>query len=293
MHALKLIKSALAKGPDHLGDLVWWSLAEARVDRVTLEVIWNEAGLPPELLPEPPSPERSFKAAIKEAQVGQQGRLIRLAVESPDEIVFGVVREERHGDGTLDYHQEARVTLDRNRDQLSSDAPGNDLVAEVMRRFEILKTTHVADDVRRAIVRTLDTLAAVMLRPSGGVYWAPSPFAAQVRRLQVAVQRIGTSTMSVLPVHRSAEAVQTLGEVARASIEDELAALRIEIDGFVALPPERATTLVRRLEVFDALRGRARLYRDVLSVEVSTLDQQLNQLTATVAQMIERKSQAA
>src|SRR5687767_3616718 len=87
MHALKLIKNALAKGPDHLGDLVWWSLSEARVDRSTLEVIWNDVGLAPELLPEPPSTERSFKSAIKEAQVGQQGRLIRLAVETSDEII--------------------------------------------------------------------------------------------------------------------------------------------------------------------------------------------------------------
>ena len=205
MSALKLIKHALAKGPDHLGDLVWWSLAEARVDRITLEAIWNESGLPAELLPEPPSVEKAFKAAIKESQVGEP-RLLRLAVDTPDQIVYGIVREERHGEGQLAYQQEARVTLDRDRDLVSTDAPGNDLVAEVLRRFEVLKTTHVADDVRRAIVRSLDTYAAVMLRPSGGIYWAPAPYAAQVRRLQIAIQRIGSSTMAVLPVHRSTEA---------------------------------------------------------------------------------------
>jgi hypothetical protein len=292
MHPLKLIKSALAKG-DHIGDLVWWSLSEARVDRVRLTVVWDEAGLPPELLPEPPSAEKAFKAAIKEATVGQHGRLIRLAVETPNEIVYGVVQENRHGNGTLDYHQEARVTLDRNRDQLSSDVPGHDLVFEVMRRFEVLKTTHVADDVRRAITRTLDTLAAVMLRPSGGVYWVPAPFAAKVRQLQVAVQKIGLSTMSVLPVHRSAEAEQTLGEVAKASIEDELAALRTEIDGFVALPPERTSTLERRLEAFAALRDRAKLYRSVLAVTVVDLDHQLGNMAATVEALIHQKAKAA
>ncbi|MEQ1735831.1 MAG: DUF6744 family protein [Rhodoglobus sp.] len=290
MHALKLIKSALEKGADHLGDLVWWSLSEARVPRITLEVIWNEAGLPPELLPEAPSAERAFKAAIKEAQVGQQGRLIRLAVETPAEVVFGVVREDRHGDGTLVYRQEARVTLDRNRDQLSSDAPGNDLVLDVMRRFEVLKTTHVADDLRRAITRTLDTFAAVMLRPSGGVYWAAAPYAAQVRQLQVAVQRIGTSTMSVLPVHRSPEAEQTLAQVARASIEDELAALQTEITAFVSTPPDRASTLLRRFDAFEALRARARLYRSVLNIQVQDLDQQLDGMSAAVEGLLNQKA---
>lgn len=293
MHALKLITNALASGPEHLGDLVWWSLSDARVDRVTLQVIWGEANLPPDLLPEEPSVERAFKAAVKEAQVGQHGRLIRLAVDTPDEIVFGVVREDRHCDGTLAYAQEARVTLDRHRDRLTTDAPGHDLVVDVRRRFEVLKSTHVADDVRRSIVRTLGSFAAVLLRPSGGIYWVPTPFAAQARRLQAAVDRVGSSTLSLLPVHRSPEAEATLGEVARASIEDELIALRTEIDGFVTLPPERTSTLERRLEVFDALRGRARLYRDVLSVEVSSLDHQIDQLAATVTQMIDRKSQAA
>lgn len=293
MSALKLLKQTLARGGEHLGDLIWWSLSDARVDRGTLTTIWQEAGLPGELLPEPPTAEKAFKGAVREVQVGQPGRLLRLAKDSADEIVFGVVRETRAGDGTLAYFQEARVTLDRNRDLLSTDSPAHDLVVDVMRRFDVLKGTHVPDDVRRTVVRTLGTFAAVTLRPHGGVYWTPSPFALQVRRLQDAVQRIGQSTVCVLPVHRSPEAEETLGEVARGSIEEELGALRAEIDGFLALPPDRASTLERRLDSFAALRARAQLYRDVLHVEVETLDDQLDQLAATVGRLIEDRARAA
>lgn len=293
MSALKMIKSALSKGNEHLGDLIWWSLSDARVDRETLVAIWSDAGLPADLLPEPPSADKAFKAAIKEAQVGQPGRLLRLAVETETEIVFGVVREDRLGDGKLAYSQEARVTLERDRERVTTDTSGHDLASDVIRRFGLLKSTHVPDDVRRTLVRALETFAAMSLRPSGGVYWCPAPFAAQVRQLQVAIQRIGQSTVSVLPVHRSTEAEKTLGQVARDSIEVELAALRAEIDSFVLAPPERTGTLERRLEVFDQLRSRARMYRDVLRIEVDTLDQQLGQLTATVTQLIASKSRAA
>ncbi len=34
------LTSVLANGGQHLGDLIWWTLAEARIDRSTLERIW-------------------------------------------------------------------------------------------------------------------------------------------------------------------------------------------------------------------------------------------------------------
>lgn len=99
--------------------------------------------------------------------------------------------------------------------------------------------------------------------------------------------------MCIVPVHRTAEAEQTLGAVARGSLEDELAVLQAEIEGFVASPPDRTSTLERRLGAFEELRARTRLYRDVLRVEVETLDQQLDRLAATVTQLIDGRTQAA
>jgi hypothetical protein len=55
---LDKLASALAKGGQHLGDIVYWTLSEARVDRSTLEHIWNAASLSPAMLPDPPPPRR-------------------------------------------------------------------------------------------------------------------------------------------------------------------------------------------------------------------------------------------
>jgi hypothetical protein len=52
---LDTITSVLATGGKHLGDILYWTLAEARIDRSTLENIWAGAQLLPSYLPEPPT----------------------------------------------------------------------------------------------------------------------------------------------------------------------------------------------------------------------------------------------
>ena len=290
--SLDLIKNALKNGGEHLGSLIFWSLGDARIDRATLESLWSGAALDAALLPDPPTAEKALKLAVREAQVGQRERLIRLGKEDETEIVFAIVHEHRGGDGNLTYQQEARIHLDRPCERLTSDAPRHDLVAAVETNFRTLRTTQTPDDVRRALVKALHSFAAVTLREGGGVYWVPAPFAEKLRRLQSAIEKIGSSRVYLLPVSKSAEAERTLGEIAQGSIEAELEALKGEIATFVQAPPDRASTLVRRFDAFEALRGRARLYREVLAVEVTDLDRQLDSLSATVEEMLNQKSAA-
>lgn len=63
--SFEAVKSVLAKGGQHLGDLIWWTLAEARISRSDLESIWAGAQLAPELLPEPPTAEKAIKLAAR------------------------------------------------------------------------------------------------------------------------------------------------------------------------------------------------------------------------------------
>ncbi len=283
------LKSALAKGGRHLGDLVFWSLADARIARTELETVWSDAGLGLDLLPDPPTAERALKLAVREAQVGQRERLLRLGKEDDGEIVFAVVHERRDGAGNLTFTQEARICLDRRREVVTNDVD-TQIVRSVSAAFQVLRTTHTADDVRRGLVKALGTWAAVTLREGGGVYFVPSPFAENVRRLQTAIERIGSSRLHLLPVHDSLDANRSLGEIAKGSIEAELEALKTEIESFISTPPERASTLLRRFDAFEALRGRARLYRSVLNIQVKDLDQQLDGMSAAVEDLLNQKA---
>src|ERR1700759_3530380 len=287
---LQRLRTVLGKGSQHLGDIVFWQLADARVDRTTLESLWRDAGLDAALLPEEPTAERALKQAVREAQVGQRDRLIRLGLDSDDEIVFAIVRESRDDAGNVTYLQEARVRLERASETITSDDASHDIAQAVIDGFRTLRPTHTSDDVRRAIVKVLGTWAAVMLRDGGGIYWVPAVYAAELRRLQTAVEKIGASRVHVLPVHESQDASPALGAIATASLEAELAQLQTEIAAFVSTPPERTSTLTRRLEAFAALRERAKLYRSVLAITVTDLDRQLDEMSATVDGMLNKKA---
>jgi hypothetical protein len=276
----------LSNAGDHLGDMVWWALAEASLDRPTLEGIWLGAGLPREFLPEPPTAEKALRLAVRGAQVGQAEHLIRVAKDGDGELIYAIVREERLGDGVLAHRQEARVILDRVQGAVTSDAAAHPLVLGIQDAFAKLRNTQTADDVRKTIVKTLRSLSAVTLREGGGVYWVPRTFASQVRRLEQAVRQLGASQLYVVPVHHTNDASRTLGVVAKDSLEAELGALKVELEQFKAEPPERTSTLERRLEAFGELRTRAQLYKDILQVQVDDLEEHLDAMSSSVHQLI-------
>jgi hypothetical protein len=289
--SLDLVRSHTLNAGKHVGDLLWWTLTDARITRSLLESVWANAGLAPGLLPEPPTPEKALKTAVRESQVGQHDHLLRLGKEDDNEIIFAVMRETRDSAGNVSLAQETRVRLDRNAPaRLDSDRPGHDLVVAISAAYDRLLTTHTADDVRRALVRTLNSCAAVTLRDNGGVYWVPAPYAEILRQLQQAVSNIGASRLDVVPIHASTEATAALGHAARTSLDEEISALRTEIEGFLIDPPERVSTLARRLEAFEGLRAKARLYHTVLQVQVQDLETALSKLTLQVEGLLQTKA---
>src|SRR5687768_13905091 len=140
--SLNLLKSTLDRGGEHIGDLIFWALVDARIDRAKFEGVWSSAGLPTGLLPEQPTAEKALKTAIRERQAGLGDRLLRLAKSDDAELVFGVVHEYREGDGDLTYRQEAKIVLDRKSESLATDMPGHEVVLAVEAAYRELRHTH-------------------------------------------------------------------------------------------------------------------------------------------------------
>ncbi|OFX25458.1 MAG: hypothetical protein A2V77_15390 [Anaeromyxobacter sp. RBG_16_69_14] len=174
LNSLLEIRSHTVSAGKHVGDIIWWTLSDARITRPLLESVWSNAGLSATWLPEPPTPEKALRTAVRESQVGQHQHLLRLGKEDEHEIVFAVMLETRDGAGNVSLTQQARVRLDREAPaRLDSDQPAHDLVVAICTAYDRLLTTHTADDVRRALLKTLNACAAVTLRHHGGVYWVP------------------------------------------------------------------------------------------------------------------------
>jgi hypothetical protein len=271
-------------GGVHVGDLVWWSLADADVSRADLEAAWQAAGLDPDLLPEIPTPEKALRTAIRQVQVGAKDQLVRLAHEGADQLVYVVKQEAKTADHDTDYATLAKITLDRATGTLRVTG-NNDMAGRVQAEFSRMLTTHVSRDVMMTITKCLKRWAAVSLRETGGIYWVPTVSAGLVKALQGAVERIGQSRVYLLPVNDSVDAQRSLGAAAAGSIETELKALQDEIAGFLVEAP-RPSTLARRLTAFEELRARADLYRSILGVTLEDLDGQLASMEASVQTML-------
>ena len=253
---LDKLTSALNKGGQHLGDLIWWTLAEARIDRSTLENIWAGAQLAPEYLPDPPTAEKALKSAVREAALGQPDRLIRLGKEDEAEIIFAVVRETKH---------------DRRLDHLPAGDPRHPRPAgrvRLLRRPWPRPRRRHHHPVRRASLhphgrrrpsihdegpRRLRGRDAA--RPRWRLLGAARPTRRPSGASRAPSRRSAAPGSTCCRFTRAPTPARPSGDAAKVAIEDELAALKAEVEGFMASPPDRPSTLVRRLDAFEGLQA--------------------------------------
>jgi hypothetical protein len=118
------------------------------------------------------------------------------------------------------------------------------------------------------------------------VYWVPRIYEREVRQLEAAIAKLGSSRFCVVPVHHTQAGSAALGDAAKGSLEAELKELQEELKAFQSEPPDRPATLERRLEAFSTLRARAQLYRDILKVQVEDLESDLDAMGETVGALL-------
>lgn len=284
------VQNALAgQGGTHLGDMVWWRLSGAEVSRAVLEAKWLAFGLDPKFLPEPQTAKKALHLAVNSAGTSsahKAGLLVRPVPSGKEKLSYAIVKETP-GTDKWDGTQLALVTLDVTSGVISTDNPSNETASIIINTFNKFLNTHPSRDVMSSMVKAVKAMKSVTLRDGGGVYWIPATEAAMIRALKGAVESLGGSHVTVLPVNDSAEAQAELAEAAKGSIEAELGDLRAEIDGFINEESSpRPQTLEDRLEAFENLRARAQLYQSILSVTVTDLETQLGTMETEVQKLL-------
>jgi predicted nucleic acid-binding Zn-ribbon protein len=107
------------------------------------------------------------------------------------------------------------------------------------------------------------------------------------------IEKLGESKMYLVPITATKEGQAALAQAAKASIEEELTALQTEMQQFIQTPPDRASTLMRRLEHFHDLRRRASLYQTVLQAQVEGLAENLSEMERQVHGLLDSKKAKA
>jgi hypothetical protein len=292
--AKQIVSDAMNKGGNLLGHMLWWTLADVRVDATAFKAAWTNAGLTEKYLPETPGADRALRIAGTRAVNGNTDAngtiLFRFATKTPTHSIFNIVRERKDADGKGNngYDQIAQISVDA-AGTVASDHPTNDYVKAVRAKFDTLWGAFTAEEVRAGMIRLVDIgCAGVTLRDGGGFYFVPAPFAAQVDALKAVVEKfIPGSSVTAIPMTADpgGKAAAGIAVSAKGGMETELANLRDEMDRFAAAirgsgEPDakgvpRASTMSRRVEEYEALRRRATMYHDVLALNVDDLNAQI------------------
>lgn len=208
-------------GADTIGDLLWFSIVGARVMRETMVDWFNELGLDDRYLPHPIKPVDAFRKATGEARLtydlpgdGETAELMIREVDyDNDHVVRHVMREvrdrrnkrlsyERVGEAIF-YRQSrsakvqgiggaaVRFTLHSGLDE--AETTKLKAFVDLIQSHYIDLCTYLHSDAVRACVRNYVTdLNAVLLRPSGGVYFVHASRRSTVDALRTMVKRVSS-----------------------------------------------------------------------------------------------------
>ena len=210
-----------------LGRLVWFSVQAFELSRDLLLEKWKESGLPEgDFIPAPRAPD-CFKSAVRkiadlEEEEGQEIRRYNVEREigKPDVRHIILMHYLRGTDKPFSF--EDIGTFNFNEDAPSEQAVTGKLFKEgferwaflselVQREYLKLLTTHNEIDVRTAVQRKLRQWHALLMRPTGGVYFVGIQHADEADRYARFLRAIESEMWSI-KVSKGVEETQMVAQ---------------------------------------------------------------------------------
>lgn len=275
-------------GGERIGSYLWWALSDIEISVTALKRRLKANGLDP-AKHMPPAIEGSaaFRKAVEANKRGDRSLMVRYIKETPQELIYGVVRENVDEDKEdLKYKVKARIVF-RKRTESVVIRGGRSKIADAVKDlYDDYVSTYIHTDIRRWVVRTIaEHMQAVQMKKNGGVYFIAHQHTKMLRSLEAVVNSLGTSEMMVTPIFDSEETTASVGRGTRGALERELAQIKQDLQDFRDKPPRR-DTLKRRLDDFQQLKGRARMFADMLGFVVDDLEEGIDDADTVVTALI-------
>jgi hypothetical protein len=276
------------------GAMVWWDLLDVHVRRGDLEDYMREAGLDPDkFLPGAQKAETHFHKAVRRHQrdAGKGFQVLPYPKPPADKVIYCVVQNEAEPDLTLSGATIATITFDKNLEQLDIDGTAGvtATIANTWREY-VANQIITTGDLRRKMEESfMQLLGATRIRRSGPPYYILGPYLPEVyahrKVIELIEQRGGAqeSFLYVTPIPEPGD----MARKAKRGLQDELKDLAKEIDGWKTGDKKtRPDTMRRRLEEFEALRGKIDLYASMLQFKADDLIQASKDLDQAVETML-------
>lgn len=267
------------------GAVTFWSLADWS-HRPRLEAALTQAGLAA-FAPDPRPAPACLRDALEDVLGGPRVLVRPLAAREG----FAVVKEERGLDANRYATVLTAVVRDGRPPAFDPWVPEADAVAEAYRR-QLGRVP--AAQLSAALVRVVESLGGIRLRPGGAVYWVPGPRLgpwAEAARAAEAATDDGRSAVYVLRHRLDADAVRAV----RDAVVTEVRAEAGRICDDVAGGDLGGRALETRKKQAAELRAKVRLYEDVLRLGLAGLHQAVDradQAAATAALLLSAQGAA-
>lgn len=282
------LKTAAKKEGDLLGMLTWWSLEGAAIEVAGLKALYQKHGLADEWLPGEITGTLAFNKTIREVKRSADGYMIRPIKEDEQEIVIGVVAEARDKAAeTLSYDQEVTIKFVKGTDTIKSTSEQHPIVQRVRALYDGMTRTYVVQDFIRLLTRNVRRkMSAVLVRPTGGVYFVPrGPMLDVLAKHEAVFNELGDVEFTAIPMHDDPKTKTEIAKKARKALEVELKEIEEEIEKFKTEEPRR-DTLERRFGEFKELKKKASLFADMLSIKVSDLHESLDEAAKQITSIL-------
>ncbi len=304
-----------------IGLTLFWRLAGLRVNHQDLIALLDAAGFK-EFAPDPPTPRKALHRALKawiaskqEAAkaIGNddddhtQRTLVRVINKAKtDHLVFALVAEEvdlaKLG---LSYATSIRILLEKRTGAMvcTTTAEGSidaftesqRVASELQPFWDEFKNLHIASDLSEMMRRIVESLQAISLRRSGGLYFIPATEKEKVDRLRLLTASFphsdaGEPFICGLGVPDTRETKKQMAQALHAGIMDEVRSAAADLQRFVDSTGEvRQGTIEQRMLLYRQLKGKAGIYADLLEMNQDAIKAAVAQLESTARALLTKE----
>ncbi len=140
----------------------------------------------------------------------------------------------------------------------------------------------VPSGIPEALEETLNAWLAVPVLERSGVFWLAPEYDAPLETLRSALTQLRGWELHMVPVRASADTLHALRASALSAVQLRFASLAAELEVLFTQPRQRASLLVRSLDVLERLRGQAALHARHLDLVHDGLGARLDGLAQRV-----------
>jgi len=262
---------------DTLGDLIMWSVEEMEILPSELETLLAKHGIE-KWAPVPIRTKTAARKAIiqvrKDLEHGDLRVLVRKVRENDEEVRYAIVDEQADRENAhLDYSLRNQVVFLKTVGELQFT---KEEIPEIRERFERLRQVYTQREIVAMLRNIMLGYGGIPFRDGSGMFFMP----VAVRRITDALRTLvnddlngqyGRAYFRPIGVVNSDESKDALDSVFRLNIVEDLSEAQEALSRVLSMEDVKSSSIRYALDRYREIENKARMYRDLLSVQVEEI----------------------